>query len=150
MQLLWKTVWKFFKTLKIELLTLFQQFYFWVFFPQKAKGIIRNIMQPSLHCSIIMGKEMATHSRILAWEIPRTEEPRGLQPIGPQKTQTQLSGSTTKMFIVALFTISKKWGQLKCSLIDDWIKRTSHTHTHWNITQPKIQKTNCWSPEGRR
>ena len=74
-------------------------------------------------------EEMATHSRILAWEIPRTEEPRGLQPIGPQKTQTQLSGSTTKMFIVALFTISKKWDQLKCSLIDDWIKRTSHTHT---------------------
>ena len=23
-------------------------------------------------------KEMATHSSILAWEIPRTEEPRGL------------------------------------------------------------------------
>ena len=26
-----------------------------------------------------MEKEMATHSRILAWEIPRTEEPGGLQ-----------------------------------------------------------------------
>ena len=24
-------------------------------------------------------KEMATHPRILAWEIPRTEEPGGLQ-----------------------------------------------------------------------
>ena len=24
-------------------------------------------------------KEMATHSNILAWEIPRTEEPGGLQ-----------------------------------------------------------------------
>ena len=27
-------------------------------------------------------EEMATHSSILAWEIPRTEEPGGLQPIG--------------------------------------------------------------------
>ena len=27
-------------------------------------------------------KEMATHSSILAWKIPRTEEPRGLQSIG--------------------------------------------------------------------
>ena len=35
-------------------------------------------------------KEMATHSSILAWEIPRTEEPGGLQPMGSQKGQTQL------------------------------------------------------------
>ena len=27
-------------------------------------------------------KEMATHSSILAWEIPWTEEPGGLQPNG--------------------------------------------------------------------
>ena len=30
-------------------------------------------------------KEMATHSSILAWEIPWTEEPGGLQPIGSQR-----------------------------------------------------------------
>ena len=29
-------------------------------------------------------KEMATHSSILAWEIPWTEEPVGLQSIGSQ------------------------------------------------------------------
>ena len=28
------------------------------------------------------GKEMATHSRILAWRIPWTEEPGGLQSMG--------------------------------------------------------------------
>ena len=28
-------------------------------------------------------KEMATHSSILAWEIPWTEEPGGLQSMGP-------------------------------------------------------------------
>ena len=35
-------------------------------------------------------KEMANHSSILAWEIPRTEEPGGLQSMGSQKSQTQL------------------------------------------------------------
>ena len=28
-------------------------------------------------------KEMPTHSSILAWRIPWTEEPGGLQPMGP-------------------------------------------------------------------
>ena len=36
-------------------------------------------------------KEMATHSSILAWEIPWTEEPGGLQSMGWQKSWTQLS-----------------------------------------------------------
>ena len=36
-------------------------------------------------------KEMATQSSILAWEIPWTEEPGGLQSVGLQKSQTQLS-----------------------------------------------------------
>ena len=35
-------------------------------------------------------KEMATHSRTLAWRIPWTEEPGGLQSMGSQ-SQTQLS-----------------------------------------------------------
>ena len=29
-------------------------------------------------------KEMATHSSILAWRIPQTEEPGGLQSMGSQ------------------------------------------------------------------
>ena len=36
-------------------------------------------------------KEMATHSNILAWEPPWTEEPGGLQSTGSQESQTQLS-----------------------------------------------------------
>ena len=30
-------------------------------------------------------KDMATHSSILAWRIPGTEEPRGLQSMGSQR-----------------------------------------------------------------
>ena len=33
-------------------------------------------------------KEMATHSNILAWEIPWMEEPGGLQSMESQNSQT--------------------------------------------------------------
>ena len=36
-------------------------------------------------------KGMATHSSNLAWEIPWTEDPGKLQPMGSQKSQTGLS-----------------------------------------------------------
>ena len=41
-------------------------------------------------------KEMATHSSILAWEIPWTEAPGGLQSMGSHKSRTQLSDSNNK------------------------------------------------------
>ena len=44
-------------------------------------------------------KEMATHSSILAWETPWTEEPGRLQSMGLQKSKTwlSLSGSNNKL-----------------------------------------------------
>ena len=33
-------------------------------------------------------EDMATHSRVLAWEIPWTEEPGGLQSMGSQTSWT--------------------------------------------------------------
>ena len=36
-------------------------------------------------------KEMDTHSSVLAWRIPWTEEPGRLQPMGVTKSQTQRS-----------------------------------------------------------
>ena len=36
----------------------------------------------------ILEKEMATHSNILAWRIPWTEEPGGLQSIRSQESDT--------------------------------------------------------------
>ena len=35
----------------------------------------------------LLEKEMATHSSILAWKIPRTEEPGGLQFTGLQRVR---------------------------------------------------------------
>ena len=45
-------------------------------------------------------KEMATHSSILAWEIPGTEEPGGLQSMGWQKSQTRLRNNNSHHFIM--------------------------------------------------
>ena len=43
---------------------------------------------------LILEKEMATHSSTLAWQIPWTEEPGGLQSMGSLKSQTRLSDFT--------------------------------------------------------
>ena len=40
-------------------------------------------------------KEMATHSSILAWRIPWTEEPGGLQPMGSQRVGHDWATSLT-------------------------------------------------------
>ena len=39
----------------------------------------------SLDQKDLLEKEMATHSSILVWEIPWTEEPGGLQSMGSQR-----------------------------------------------------------------
>ena len=41
-----------------------------------------------------MEKDMATHSSVLAWRIPWTEEPGGLQPMGVAKRGTRLSNTS--------------------------------------------------------
>ena len=46
---------------------------------------------PSLGLEDPLEKETATHVSILAWEIPWTDEPDGLQSMGSQKSWTQLS-----------------------------------------------------------
>ena len=42
----------------------------------------RKTRAPSLGREDAVEEEMATHSSILAWEIPWTEEPGGLQSLG--------------------------------------------------------------------
>ena len=58
-------------------------------------------------------EEMATHSKILAWEIPGTEELGMLQSMGSQKSQTQLSNCTT--------TDTKRRCGHRCAQMDDHV-----------------------------
>ena len=53
----------------------------------KGKPVVQSLLQYFL-CTIHLEKEMATHSSILAWRIPWTEEPCGLQSMGSQELDT--------------------------------------------------------------
>ena len=48
-------------------------------------------------------KGMATHSRVLVWRLPRTEEPGGLQSTGSQEWDTTERVSTRTSHKEGLF-----------------------------------------------
>ena len=56
---------------------------------QRVKGLpaIRETQVRSLGQENPLEKEMVTHSSILAWRIPWTEEPGGLQSMGSQRVR---------------------------------------------------------------
>ena len=55
---------------------------------------------PSLGGEDPLEEEMTTHSSILAWEIPWTEEPGRLQNLGSQSVEHHLSTHTRNITIV--------------------------------------------------
>ena len=60
-------------------------------------------------------KGMATHASILAWNIPRTKEPGGLQSIGSQESDTTeaTSHSTLSDSLRATNLEAKLWNRIK-------------------------------------
>ena len=48
---------------------------------------VQETQLPSLGQEVPLEKEMATHSIILAWKIPRTEEPGRLQSMESQRVR---------------------------------------------------------------
>ena len=63
----------------------------------KRLPAMRDTRVQSLGWENPLEKEMATHSSILAWEIPWTEEPGGATVHGVTKSQTRLSDFTFKL-----------------------------------------------------
>ena len=70
---------------------------------------------PSLSLEDPLEKEMSTHSSILAWEIPWTEESDGLQPMSSQRvrhnwaTNTFISLNIADFLIEIHFPSFKNW-----------------------------------------
>ena len=54
----------------------------------KSLSTVQETWVQSLGREDPLEKEMATHSSILAWKIPWTEEPGGLQSMGSQRSDT--------------------------------------------------------------
>ena len=59
--------------------------YMYTYFPGGSDGKESSCNAGSLGQEDPLEKEMATQASILAWEIPWTEEPDGLQCVGQQK-----------------------------------------------------------------
>ena len=64
----------------------------------------------------ILEKEMATHSSVHAWEIPRTEEPGGLRSTGSQSLGHDRSDLThtqthTMLYVNYSSTEQAEWGE---------------------------------------
>ena len=58
---------------------------------EKSLSAVRETGVRSLCQEGPLEKEMATHSSILAWEIPWTEEPGGLQSMGQRRVRSNLA-----------------------------------------------------------
>ena len=54
-------------------------------------------------------EEMATRSSIFAWEIPRTEEPDGLQSMGSQDSDTTWQLSNNNRCVSWYELLTRKW-----------------------------------------
>ena len=72
----------------------------------KRLPTMRETWVQSLGREDLLEKEMATHSSILAWKIPWTEEPGRLQS-GVTKSRTQLSDFTHPPFLPLANPINK-------------------------------------------
>ena len=61
----------------------------------KVKAQTKDRIDDILSIQQILEKEMATNSCILAWKVPRTEDPDGLQSMGLQRVRHDLAAEHT-------------------------------------------------------
>ena len=110
---------------------------------------------PSLGWEDPLEEEMATHSNILAWKIPWTEKPGGLQPKGSQRVEHNWVTKHAHREKVGLLIIrhgsprflkskSSSVTQTHCEQVSTWIVlphpiETWGTESRWNWHKPEAQ-----------
>ena len=77
-------------------------------FKQDENIISLKIPKKNIKSRLNHLEEMATHSSILAWEIPWREEPDGLQSIGLQRVEHNLVTKRHILYMVYHILNSKK------------------------------------------
>ena len=100
-------------------------------------------------------EEMATHSSILAWEIPWTEKPGGVQTVGLQRVQHDLAikQTTTKEMLQNLgnsyYCVKKLWchqgHHQRYSLSRVRLFVTSGTAAHQALLSMEFPRQEYWS-----
>ena len=68
----------------------------------KCLPTMRETQVQSLGWEDLLEKEMATHSSILAWKIPRTEESSRLQSMGSQRVGHDFTFTLLSMLLMLL------------------------------------------------
>ena len=69
----------------------------------KNSPAVRETQVRSLGQEAPMEKEMATHSSVLAWEIPWTEEPGRMQSTGSQRVRQNLATKQQQQILITHF-----------------------------------------------
>ena len=72
----------------------------------KSLPAVRETQFQSLSQEDTLEKEMATHSSILSWETPWTEEPGGLQPMELQRVRHDLATEHALMSVEYNITLN--------------------------------------------
>ena len=103
----------------------------------KRLPTMRETWFQSLGVEDALEKEMATHSSILAWKVPWTEEPGRLQSNGVAKSRTWLSDFTftfkllKEQFLKSRGEYFEKWGYFPFALL-------KYVYSHILISPSKI------------
>ena len=87
---------------------------------------MQEVWVQSLGWDDLLEKEMATHSSILAWEIPWTEEPGGLQSTGSQRVRHDLATEQQQPCSAVHHSTtysSRPWKQPRCPSTHEWMKK---------------------------
>ena len=97
-------------------------------------------------------EEMANYSNILAWEIPRTEEPGRLESMGSQRVQRDLATKQTALIYVYMYLIyGIFYMPLICTCVHvQWLSRiglfaTPQTVAHQAPLSTKFFRQEYWS-----
>ena len=87
-------------------------------------------------------EEMATHSSILAWRIPWTEEPGGLQFTGSQRVRHDW---VTKPCLFLFFLYILYFSQFSRSVVSDslWPHGLQHTRLPCSSPTPRACSNSC-------
>ena len=85
-------------------------------------------------------KEMATHSCILDWRIPWTEEPVGLQSMGLQRVGQTECLSTAQTYDLTILEAGKS----RTKALQGWVLQASVRETLWRPCPCLSPFGGCW------
>ena len=91
----------------------------------------------------LLEKTMATHSSILAWEIPWTEEPGGLKSMGSQRVRHDWAHmhARKQIFLKAFRSLQKVKGHLKKILLFSSAGPSQTTVLHRGCSVAQLRPT---------